>query len=142
MLQSVKSITRQHGSRHATAGRSNVACIARIAIYCGLAALALAGCHAAQTLRGAALPAAAPLAIASLASTHGAAPVVVQGEMTEKCPVAGCWFMLKDSTGVVRVDTKSAGFVVSDVPVHTHITVAGKVTHGAEAGIAATGIRF
>jgi hypothetical protein len=50
--------------------------------------------------------------------------------------------MLRDKTGVVRVDTKAAGFVVSDVPLHTVLTVAGKVTPGTQPGIAATGIRY
>ena len=40
----------------------------------------------------------------------------VAGEVIEKCPVAGCWFMLRDDTGVIKVDTKSAGFVVLDLP--------------------------
>jgi hypothetical protein len=43
---------------------------------------------------------------------------------------------------VVRVDTKGAGFVVSDVPVHAHLTVAGTVTPGTQPGIAATGVRY
>ena len=62
--------------------------------------------------------------------------------MIEKCPVAGCWFKLRDSSGVVRVDTKAAGFVVSDVPLHIQMTVQGKIVPGAEAGIAASGIRY
>ena len=38
--------------------------------------------------------------------------VTVSGIMIEKCPEAGCWFVLKDSTGRIKVDTKMAGFVV------------------------------
>lgn len=68
--------------------------------------------------------------------------VTLRGEMTEKCPVAGCWFMLKDHTGIVRVDTKSSGFVVSEVPLHSTVTVTGTVMAGTQAGIAATGVRY
>ena len=68
--------------------------------------------------------------------------VVVAGTMIEKCPTAGCWFMLKDGTGVVRVDTKAAGITVTDVPVNTAVTVTGKVKGGSERLVAATGIRY
>jgi hypothetical protein len=58
---------------------------------------------------------------------------VVAGEVVEKCPVAGCWFDLRDESGTIRVDTKNAGFVVLDVPLHTRMTVAGRVrTKGEE----------
>ena len=40
------------------------------------------------------------------------------------------------------IDTKASGFVVSDVPLHTIITVTGTVVPGTEPGIAATGIRY
>jgi uncharacterized protein YdeI (BOF family) len=80
--------------------------------------------------------------VQSLASYAADSRVTLQGEMIEKCPVAGCWFMLKDKTGVVRVDTKAAGFVVSDVPLHTTLTVCGTVTTGTERGIAAAGVRY
>jgi uncharacterized protein YdeI (BOF family) len=101
------------------------------------------GCHTQpQHVLGASFVDSAPAAVQTLASKKDAAPVVVQGEMIEKCPVAGCWFVLKDKTGVVRVDTKNAGFVVTDVPLHSRLTVAGTVTPGAQPGIAASGIRF
>lgn len=69
--------------------------------------------------------------------------VVIQGTMTKKCPVAGCWFMLQDSTGTIKVDTKNAGFVVVDVPLNSSVTVAGRVgTNGQERFIDATGVRY
>jgi hypothetical protein len=57
--------------------------------------------------------------------------------------VAGCWFVLQDGTGRVRIDTKAAGFVVTEVPLRTRLTVAGKVER--EAGVttlSVTGARF
>jgi uncharacterized protein YdeI (BOF family) len=69
--------------------------------------------------------------------------VTVSGTMIEKCPVAGCWFRLRDSTGVIKVDTKSAGFVVVNVPLESRVTVAGKVVaEGDDVVIEATGVRF
>jgi len=63
--------------------------------------------------------------------------------MTQKCPVAGCWFMLRDDTGTIKVDTKNAGFVVVDVPLNASMTVAGRVaTNGTERFIDATGLRY
>jgi uncharacterized protein YdeI (BOF family) len=63
--------------------------------------------------------------------------------MIEKCPTAGCWFRLRDGTGVIKVDTKSAGFVVVNVPVDQKMTVAGKVVaDGDEVVVEATGISF
>lgn len=103
----------------------------------------LCGCHTTQehTL-GTAFTPTTPLPVLALASRKQATAVIVEGEMIEKCPVAGCWFVVKDRTGVVRVDTKSAGFVVSEVPLHSRVTVAGTLTSGAQPGIAATGVRY
>jgi uncharacterized protein YdeI (BOF family) len=80
-----------------------------------------------------------------LAVTAGDTPpqVTVSGVMIEKCPLAGCWFRLRDRTGVIKVDTKPAGFVVVNVPLESTVTVAGKVvTAGDEVVIEATGIRY
>jgi uncharacterized protein YdeI (BOF family) len=71
------------------------------------------------------------------------AAVVVSGEMVEKCPVAGCWFQLRDSSGTIKVDTKNAGFVVLDVPLHSMVTVAGRVKRTEdETQIEASGVRY
>ena len=75
--------------------------------------------------------------------TNADAPVVLRGTMTEKCPVAGCWFILRDASGTIKVDTKNAGFVVVDVPLKTSLVVAGRVvTNGTERVIDATGVRY
>jgi len=69
--------------------------------------------------------------------------VTIQGVLIEKCPVAGCWFRLRDRTGIIKVDTKAAGFVVLDLPVETRVTVAGKVVpDGKEVALEATGLRY
>jgi hypothetical protein len=63
--------------------------------------------------------------------------------MTEKCPVAGCWFTMKDSTGTIRIDTRTANFVVVDVPLKSQLLVSGRVIkNGDTREIEASGIRF
>jgi uncharacterized protein YdeI (BOF family) len=75
--------------------------------------------------------------------TNVNADIIVHGKMTQKCPVAGCWFMLQDADGLIKVDTKNSGFVVVDVPLQSHVTVAGRVaTNGNERFIDAKGLRY
>ncbi|HUR45972.1 MAG TPA: hypothetical protein VMZ27_08880 [Candidatus Saccharimonadales bacterium] len=69
--------------------------------------------------------------------------ISIHGKMTQKCPVAGCWFMLHDETGTIKVDTKNAGFVVVSLAMNTTLTVAGRVmTNGTERFIDAVGARY
>jgi uncharacterized protein YdeI (BOF family) len=69
--------------------------------------------------------------------------VTIEGVMVEKCPFAGCWFRLRDRTGTIKVDTKTAGFVVVDLPLETQLTVAGKVVpDGKDMALEATGLRY
>ena len=50
--------------------------------------------------------------------------------------------MLRDKTGAIKVDTKDAGFVVTDVPVGAPVTVSGTLAAGGERRIAATGLLY
>ena len=82
-----------------------------------------------------------PVSVAQI--TNPAARITLRGSMIEKCPVAGCWFMLRDETGTIKVDTKNSGFVVVDVPLKRTMTVSGRVvTNGSERFIDATGLRY
>ena len=104
----------------------------------------LAGCTSGgQNVRGAAPTAGGTIVrVRDVIKLKPSEPVTVEGEMVEKCATAGCWFKLRDKTGIVRVDTRAAGFVVSDVPLHTHILVGGRMLTGEESTVAATGIRY
>ena len=63
--------------------------------------------------------------------------------MIEKCPAAGCWFIIRDGTGIIKADTKLAGFVVVDVPLQTRLTVGGTmVSSDSERLLRATGVRY
>ena len=84
-----------------------------------------------------------PQTILAVRSGDTPPQVTLSGVMIEKCPVAGCWFRLRDRTGVIKVDTKSAGFVVVKVPMESQMTVTGKVVaDGDEVVIEATGVRY
>jgi uncharacterized protein YdeI (BOF family) len=69
--------------------------------------------------------------------------VTLQGVLVEKCPVAGCWFYLQDDTGMIKVDTKAAGFVVVNVPLQTRVTVSGRIaSESDDVCLQATGLRY
>ena len=103
----------------------------------------LVGCHRpAGTVLGKA-PSGPVQTIIGVRGGDTAPKVNLHGTMVEKCPVAGCWFYLQDETGVIKVDTKAAGFVVVNVPLQTQVTVGGTVVNQSEdVTIQATGIRY
>jgi uncharacterized protein YdeI (BOF family) len=115
----------------------------RWTLFLSAALLGLAGCagHRAE-VRGRA-PSGSPTTVARLASARADSAVTVRGTMIEKCPTAGCWFMLQDNTGRVRVDLKAAGFVVTDVPTGGAVSVSGRLRReGEEPVVVASGARF
>jgi uncharacterized protein YdeI (BOF family) len=84
-----------------------------------------------------------PVSILAIRAGDTPPQVTVRGIMVEKCPIAGCWLKVQDTTGTIMVDTKSAGFVVVNVPLESKVTVAGKiVTEGDEVLIEASGLRY
>lgn len=109
----------------------------------GWLAVLLSGCSPGEpTVLGVA-PTETPLPLVEaqrLSETH---PVTLSGRMVEKCPEAGCWFVLKDAETTVKVDTKTAGFVVVDVPLNGQVTVVGRwVKDGNQRILAASGLRY
>jgi uncharacterized protein YdeI (BOF family) len=101
------------------------------------------GCSKREALVLGQAPFGKPRTIYSIKMVGRGTPVVLDGIMVEKCPVAGCWFRLRDSTGTIKVDTRSAGFVVANVPVNSKLTVSGKsVMDGDDVAIEALGIRY
>lgn len=111
-------------------------------IVLGLALLTAAGCGSKGKVLGKA-PKEPVSSILAINAGDAPANLSLEGTMVEKCPQAGCWFRIEDGTGLIKVDTKAAGFVVTDVPLNAKIKVAGKVTRvGEEAQIQATGLSY
>lgn len=107
------------------------------------AALLFVGCDRAGSQILGTAPSTPATTLAAARSTTGGAAVTVAGVMVEKCPEAGCWFFLEDGTGRVKVDTKTAGFVVVEVPLRRRMEVVGQwVTNGQEVILAASGLRY
>ena len=89
------------------------------------------------------VPGDAPIPVSAALAGSPDSQVLLHGVLTEKCPVAGCWFMLHDESGTIKVDTKNAGFTVVDVPLRSALVVAGRVTtNGTHRIIDASGIRY
>ena len=108
-----------------------------------LVGLAVVGCRGSKERVLGQRPSREVKTILAVRAGDTAPEVVLCGEMVEKCPVAGCWFRLKDSTGIIKVDTKMAGFVVVDVPLETKMVVAGKIIEsGDEVLLEASGLRY
>ena len=105
--------------------------------------LVAGGCHKPQGTVLGKNPAGELRTILSVKAGNTPPQVTVSGVLIEKCPVAGCWLRLRDSTGVIKVDTKSARFVVVPVPLGSQMTVAGQaVADGDDVMIEATGLRY
>lgn len=84
-----------------------------------------------------------PLSLSDARSIPNNKELVLMGTLVEKCPEAGCWFVLKDPGGTVKVDTKTAGFVAVDIPLNRRLTVVGRwINQGRERVLAATGLRY
>jgi|1185.fasta_scaffold54344_2 uncharacterized protein YdeI (BOF family) len=112
------------------------------AVFATALAVLLIACAKRETVLGNFFPG-ERAAIAALKTVDNSKPINITGKLVEKCPIAGCWFYLEDSTGRIKVDTKSAGFVVIDVPIGKQVEVAGIVTEeGSEKLLQARGIRF
>jgi uncharacterized protein YdeI (BOF family) len=88
-------------------------------------------------------PIGTPRTIADARSAAAGTPIVLRGEMVEKCPSAGCWFILRDQKGTMKVDLAAAKFVVVDVPLHSTMTVTGKTAgNGDGRFLDATGLQY
>ena len=106
------------------------------------AALVAAGCGTKGKVLGK-TPREKPSTILAINAGDAPANLSLEGSIIEKCPQAGCWFRLEDGTGVIKVDTKAAGFVVTEVPLNTKVKVAGKIQRiGEETQLQATGLSY
>lgn len=112
----------------------------RAALVAPLLSLLLIGCGKPESqLLGKELTDATYSSVATLKTTT--VPVLLTGTVAEKCPTAGCWFRLKDDTGIVKVQLANAGFTITDVPQGAPVKVFG--SYDKESGeVEATGLRW
>ena len=68
--------------------------------------------------------------------------VKLSGVMIDKCPVSGCWFHLKDKTGIIKVDLKATNFTSTPIPVNSKVNVYGKYASGDDSRLVAVGIEY
>ena len=117
---------------------------ALIRLFCLALLLVLAaGCHKAAGIVLGKRPKGEVRTILAIRAGDTPPKVTISGVMIEKCPVAGCWLRVRDETGIIKVDTKSAGFVVVNVPLESKVTVTGKiVTEGDEVLLEASGLLY
>ena|SRR6266481_4855320 len=105
--------------------------------------LGAVGCHNPHGTVLGKVPKASPATVLAIRAGDTPPLVTISGVMVEKCPVAGCWLKVQDSTGTIMVDTKTAGFVVVNVPLDSKVTVAGKIlSEGDEVVLEASGLRY
>lgn len=119
--------------------RPAATCLCRSAVA---ALWLLTGCTPHPAVLGAA-PAGEESPVAQATALPLGSVVAVSGRLVEKCPVAGCWFTLQDDTGVVRVDTKGAGFTILEVPLGRRVKVAGRLaSFGTDRQLLASGLSY
>lgn len=110
---------------------------------CCVATLLFAGCSKRQVHALGGVVIGDPVTVAGTKEIDSGTRVLLRGTMTKKCPVAGCWFMLTDETGTIKVDLKNSEFVVVDVPLKSKMVVAGYLaTNETDRVLEATGLQF
>jgi len=65
--------------------------------------------------------------IGSLSAEHEGQTVRIEGTIIKECPHSGCWAVVKDDTGEVRIDTNKGGFALPLNREGARITVVGDV---------------
>ena len=77
--------------------------------------IALVGCSSNQSHKmGTVDLASNEVTVKSMPTSPGT--VKLSGVMIDKCPVSGCWFHLKDKTGIIKVDLKATNFTSTPIP--------------------------
>ena len=79
------------------------------------------------------------LAIGDITQDQVGERVAISGTITKECPHSGCWALIKDDSGEIRIDTKAGGFAL---PLHregSRVRIAGTImlTEGGDVEISA-----
>ncbi len=69
----------------------------------------------------------AQLTIGDIGPDHVGHQVAIEGTIIKECPHSGCWAVIEDSSGQIRIDTKAGGFAL---PLHregSNVRIVGQV---------------
>ncbi len=55
------------------------------------------------------------VSIADIGAAHVGKQVAIEGVIAKECPHSGCWAVIQDPSGQIRIDTKPGGFAL---PLH------------------------
>jgi uncharacterized protein YdeI (BOF family) len=79
------------------------------------------------------------IAIADISSNQVGKRVAIEGTIDQECPHSGCWAVIKDASGQIRIDTQAGGFALPLRREGSRIRIVGTVmlTEGGSVEISA-----
>ena len=69
----------------------------------------------------------AQLKIGEIGPAHVGHQVAIEGTITKECPHTGCWAVVEDSSGQIRIDTNPGGFALPLRREGSKVRVVGQV---------------
>ena len=84
------------------------------------------------------------VAIADITSDQVGERVSIEGTIDKECPHSGCWAVIKDASGQIRIDTQAGGFALPLRREGSRIHIVGTVmlTEGGSVEISAESARL
>ena len=70
---------------------------------------------------------AAQVKIGEIGPNHIGHQVAIEGTIVKECPHTGCWAVIEDSSGQIRIDTNPGGFALPLRREGSNVRVVGKV---------------
>ncbi len=67
------------------------------------------------------------LNIGEIGPDHVGHQVAIEGTIIKECPHTGCWAVIEDSSGQIRIDTKAGGFALPLRREGSKVRIVGKV---------------
>lgn len=65
--------------------------------------------------------------IADITDAHVGQTVTIEGIIDQECPHSGCWAVIKDDSGQIRIDTQKGGFALPLRREGSRVIVVGEV---------------
>ena len=69
----------------------------------------------------------AQLKIGEIGPSHVGHQVTIEGRIVKECPHTGCWAVIEDATGQIRIDTNPGGFALPLRREGSKVRVVGQV---------------